>query len=133
MSKIPPLLHRVLLACFAELALHQVTVAAQPAPAPTHSATLETPNFIVRIEVNCPEGEVTCDRVTYRGKSKKTSRQITLPGKTVHTLCADGETPCRFVGYQFISGAITYLVTDDGELIVQDGGKVIVDEHGTLK
>lgn len=119
--------------CTVGLAMNQLTAAAQPPSDPTYVAKLETPTYLIRIEVHCPEGAVTCDRVTYSGKSKKSGRHLTLPGKTVHSLCADGVTPCRFVGYQFRNGTTTYLVTEDGELIVQDGGKVIIDEHGTLE
>lgn len=117
--------------CMVGLAVHHLALAEQ-APGPSQVAKLETPNYLIRIEVNCPEGEVACDRVTYTGKSKKTGRELTLLGRTVHTLCADGVTPCRFVGYQFRNGTTTYLVTEEGELIVRDGGKVIIDERGSL-
>ena len=117
--------------CMVGLAVHHLALAEQ-APGPSQVAKLETPNYLIRIEVNCPEGEVACDRVTYTGKSKKTGRELTLLGRTVHTLCADGVTPCRFVGYQFRNGTTTYVVTEEGELIVRDGGKVIIDERGSL-
>ena len=56
-----------------------------------------------------------------------------MSGKTVHALCADGVTPCRFVGYEFKDGKLTYLVKEEGELLIRQGTQVIADEHGTLE
>jgi hypothetical protein len=94
--------------------------------------TLETPSFIVNIEVRCAEGNVTCDNVLYTGTSKKTGRSITLRGRTLHSRCADGVTPCQFQGYVFNSGNSTYTVTQGGDLIVMQGKKTLLREHGTL-
>ena len=119
--------------CAPALALQQFVAWAQSPSGPTYVTKLDTPSFLVRIEVNCREGAVTCGRVTYRGKSKKTGRQLIMTGKTVYSMCADGVTPCRFVGYEFRNGTTAYLVTEDGQLLVKDNGRVLVDEHGTLE
>ena len=96
--------------------------------------TLTTTNYVVTISQNCKEGNVTCDNVTYHGVSKKTGRGITLKGTTKHTKCADGVTPCRFLGYEFKSGNITYLVLESGLLQVWRGkSEVLVDEKGEWK
>ena len=50
-------------AWFVGLALHQVTCGAQAPAAPTYVATLKTPRFSARIEVYCPESDITCDHV----------------------------------------------------------------------
>jgi hypothetical protein len=92
--------------------------------------TLDTPSFTIRIEVRCPEGEVTCDDVSYRGENKRTKRSANLEGRTAHSMCADKVTPGRFLGYVFRRGNFTYFVSDAGELIVRDGEKVIVQESG---
>jgi hypothetical protein len=99
-------------------------------PLISHADTLTTPSFVVQIKANCAEGNVTCDNVSYIGTSKKTGKAITLRGKTVHSMCADGVTPCKFRGYEFKSGAVQYLVMEEGDLIVRQGQKVLVQEHG---
>lgn len=95
--------------------------------------TLVTRNFEVRIEVLCPEGDVTCDKVRYTGVNRRNGRSITLNGRTLHTLCADGVTPCRFLGYEFRSGSITYTAFDSGLLSVREGSKVLLEEQGTWR
>jgi hypothetical protein len=95
---------------------------------------LTTPNYVVTITRNCEEGNVTCSNVTYHGVSKKTGKAITLKGTTKHTKCADGVTPCRFLGYEFKSGNITYLVLESGTLQVFRGeSEVLIDEQGEWK
>jgi len=96
----------------------------------SHAETLITPSFTIRIQVNCAEGNVTCDNVTYVAKSKKSGKVLSLRGTTLHSKCADGVTPCRFQGYQFRSGEIQYVVLETGDLIVTHGKKILVQEHG---
>jgi hypothetical protein len=98
--------------------------------------TLLTDNYQVNIKVQCPEGNVTCDKVRYAGTNRKTGKTIELTGRTVHTTCADGITPCRFLGYQFRNGAVTYSVWEraDGDgatLAVSQGSRVLLEERGT--
>ena len=49
---------------------------------------LYTHSFNVTISVLCEEGEVTCERVEYIGRSLKTGDSIRLQGRTEHALCA---------------------------------------------
>jgi hypothetical protein len=92
---------------------------------------LDTPNYTVTITSNCEEGEVTCDDNTYHGVSKRSGNEITLKGSSMHRLCADGITPCQFLGYQFKNGNITYFVYESGLLeVVDNKGKVFVTEQG---
>ena len=94
------------------------------------AGTLTTPSFKVEIKVNCAEGNVTCDDITYVGTSKKTGKSIKLRGKTMHTTCADGVTPCRFLGYEFRNGKTYYQVLDDGTLQVIQNNKTLLSEKG---
>ncbi|WP_165857582.1 hypothetical protein [Marinobacter sp. JSM 1782161] len=101
-------------------------------PLTTLASTLDTPNYRIEIESNCVEGEVSCDRMTYHGTSKISGNAISLEGRTWHTTCADGVTPCRFLGYRFENGAVTYRVHEDGLLeVVRHGDEVLVHEQGT--
>lgn len=94
------------------------------------ASRLTTPSFVITIDSRCEEGVVACDRVRYTGVSRKTGKSITLNGRDVHTRCADGVTPCRFLGYRFNNGAITYMVWENGMLEVTEGGRVLVQESG---
>jgi hypothetical protein len=91
--------------------------------------TLTTPSFVIDIQ-GCEEGVISCDNVMYTGTSKKTGKSIKLRGKTLHTLCADGVTPCRFLGYEFRKGDVYYRVMEDGSLLVMQGKKILVEETG---
>lgn len=97
-----------------------------------NAESLKTKNFSVKITRNCPEGNVTCDNVKYFGKNLNTGDSISLTGKTIHATCADGVTPCRFLGYEFPNGNYLYRVTQDGKLQVYQGKKLVLQEKGTL-
>lgn len=92
--------------------------------------TLRTKDFRVTITNNCPEGEVACNNVTYHGVNVNTNASLQLQGRTVHTSCADGVTPCRFVGYEFSNGNYRYLVTEEGRLQVYQNGKIVLNQIG---
>lgn len=110
-----------------------------PMSLPLASATaqealvLDTPRYEVHIDVQCAEGTVSCDHVSYRGVHRKSGKAITLLGRTAHTTCADGETPCRFLGYEFANGPVHYFVSDAGELVVSEGARVLLQEAGTWR
>lgn len=95
-----------------------------------HAETLETQSFVIGIETKCAEGNVSCDDVTYTSKNKKSGKRIVLRGKTMHTLCKDGVTPCRFLGWEFRNGSTKYRVTEAGELSVLKDDKVLLNEKG---
>ncbi|MCX2781852.1 hypothetical protein OQJ46_02475 [Microbulbifer thermotolerans] len=100
-------------------------------PIAASAADLETKSFLVNIKSNCGEGDVSCNQLIYKGTSKKSGNTITLKGSSWHTLCSDGVTPCRFLGYKFKNGNITYYVHQDGLLeVVHDRGKILVSEQG---
>ena len=94
---------------------------------------LETPGYTVKITQQCEEGNVTCDDVRYVGTSKKSGKAITLRGKTMHAMAADGVTPGAFQGYVFRSGRVSYTVFADGRLVVTEGKKTLVNQRGAWK
>ena len=52
----------------------------------------------------------------------------------LHTLCADGATPCRFLGYKFENGNTTYYVHQDGLLeVIRNRDEVLVRERGSWR
>ena len=98
---------------------------------PAQGATLTTQNYVVTVETHCEEGMVVCKDVTYVGKSKRTGNSIRLQGETWHTLCADGVTPCRFLGYRFKNGNVVYQVMESGVLqVIQGEDKILLEEQG---
>ncbi len=97
----------------------------------TFAQQLDTPNYTVEIQQLCPEGEVQCQNVVYKGTSKVSGASLELKGSAWHSLCADGVTPCRFLGYQFNNGRIRYLVHESGLLqVIGSSGKVLLEEQG---
>ncbi len=92
---------------------------------------LKTKNFKIYIRSNCLEGAVTCDKVFYEGINVRTGDSIKLVGKTLHTTCADGITPCRFLGYEFRNGNYRYVVRNDGLLLVYHEDTLLLEEQGT--
>ncbi|MBN8455624.1 MAG: hypothetical protein J5X21_16570 [Candidatus Accumulibacter sp.] len=99
---------------------------------------LETEHYLVEITVRCPEGDVSCERVGYRGVNKKTGAALELRGETMHSTCADGVTPCRFLGYRFRNGKTHYFVWEEGDgekgtLEVRTDRQVLLTERGTWK
>lgn len=100
-------------------------------PLAASAADLETKNYLVHIESACAEGDVSCNQMTYTGKSKISGNAITLSGGSWHTTCADGVTPCRFLGYRFANGNVTYYVHQDGLLeVIRNQDEVLVREQG---
>lgn len=100
---------------------------------PSLAGTLTTTNYVVTITSHCEEGQVTCDNVTYHGRSKRSAEEIELTGETMHLLCGDKKTPCRFLGYHFQNKGYEYQVFDSGVLRVKHKGKLVVDERGQWK
>ncbi|HUP07135.1 MAG TPA: hypothetical protein VMU47_08280 [Caldimonas sp.] len=91
---------------------------------------LETFRYRVTITIPCAEREPTCNQVGYRALDKRSGGSQTLTGHTEHEMCADGHTPCRFLGYAFARGSYRYFVSEGGELIVNKGKKEVLRELG---
>lgn len=92
--------------------------------------TLTTKNYIVEIKNNCIEGVVQCDEVIYIGTSKRSGQSIELIGRTQHSKCADGITPCRLLGYIFENGNVFYHIDAAGVLRVTKGDSILLEEMG---
>ncbi|WP_434999169.1 hypothetical protein ACRZ5S_14900 [Vibrio scophthalmi] len=97
----------------------------------SYADVLETQNYTISIEINCEQGEMLCKDVSYLGVSKKSQNQIQLKGETVHTICADGVTPCTFLGYRFQNGTVDYFVSVHGDLrVTNTSGDTLLHESG---
>ena len=77
----------------------------------------------------CPEGCVSCDKLTLKCVSKVSGGTIVAIGSTWHTVGADGVTPSRFLGYRFIRGGKEYRIYDEMFQVVGVDGKVIIEER----
>jgi len=94
--------------------------------------TLTTDNFIIQIERGCEEGEVTCDTVRFIYSPVGIEKKQIVVGKTVHTKCADGITPCAFQGFEFLADGAKYFIHNSGVLEVTDSeGNQLLVEQGT--
>lgn len=89
--------------------------------------TLITKNFQIKIARHCEEGNMTCDRVTYIGKSLKTSKSIFLTGKTLNN-----SRSYTFLGYEFRNGLYRYIITNENILLVYRGDRLILREQSAL-
>jgi len=99
--------------------------------APTSFAQrLLTESYEITIDARCAEGVVSCNDVRYTGVERRTGRHIRLRGEDMHTICADGVTPCRFLGQVFKRGKATYMVLEDGTLSIRENDKVVQQEKG---
>ena len=94
---------------------------------------LVTDSFDITIDVRCEEGDVACDKVRYTSVNRKNGKSLTLSWKDLHTRCADGVSPCRFLGYVFRNGKTTYTVWENGTLSIKQGSKVLLEEQGTWR
>ena len=92
--------------------------------------TLTTDNFTIQIKRECEEGVVSCDQIKFTYSAVDFEKEQTVKGKTVHTKCADGKTPCAFQGYEFISDGAKYFIHNSGVLEVLDksGNQLLVEQ-----
>lgn len=95
-----------------------------------YAGVLVTPGFAIVIAEQCQEGNVACAQVVYTGVNRKTGAALTLRGKALTAMCADGVTPCHHLGWVFENGAVTYTVTDAGELTVTESGRTLTRQAG---
>ena len=100
-------------------------------PAASALERLDTASYALSIDVRCEEGVVGCDKVRLVATERRTGEVTRLNGREVHTRCADGVTPCRFLGYEFKRGSRTYNVWENGTFAIRQGGKVVLEEKAT--
>ena len=104
-------------------------MAALPIASPASAAVLVTEQFVIVVVERCPEGDVTCNNVSYTGINRKTGEAISLKGQAWVRMCADTVTPCEHVGWQFKSGEFTYRVrATPPSLEVERGGKTVIEQ-----
>ncbi len=82
--------------------------------------SLASPSYDVSIQSLCPEGYVSCDRLVLRGVHKPTGQRLHLKGRSVHGRCADGVTPCAYLGDRFEGRKQVYFFSAQGWLMVTD-------------
>jgi hypothetical protein len=93
----------------------------------SNAETIRTKSFLIDINRQCEEGNVSCDRVTYVGTDLKTGKAIRLIGKTVNS-----RNSYRFLGYEFRNGKYRYIISSDNSLLVYKGSKLILQEEGEV-
>ncbi len=94
-----------------------------------HADTLITENFQVTVTRNCSEGVVVCDQVAFHSIDSRNGRQLRLQGRTWHRYNAEG-TPTQYLGYEFTHGNIRVYATERGELIMEAGNDILIQESG---
>jgi hypothetical protein len=87
-----------------------------------------TKSYFIYITHSCPEGCVSCDNIKLRCTNRATGKTVELTGNTLHTLAADGVTPARFLGYQFVDGTTVYMLLEFGNFTITKNKKNIVKE-----
>jgi hypothetical protein len=100
---------------------------------PGAAETLETPKFLVQIDVTCGEGVVSCSKVCYTVTDRETARTKKVIGRTVPSRCLGDNSPCSRLGYEFDHEGLGYYITRDGALVVSKNGKNVFRDEGTWK
>lgn len=54
---------------------------------------------------------ISCNDVELQLRNRITGEVDRIRGETSHTTCADGISPCRFLGYRFSKGGLIYFVS----------------------
>ena len=76
---------------------------------------IETASYRIT-NITCPEYVVSCEGNPTILENKITGKTKTVYGKTMHTTCKDGVTPCKYLGYKFSDGRFEfYLWADYGD------------------
>ena len=80
--------------------------------------TLYAPGFEITIDSECEEGEVVCERLIYQGKDFASGQPIRLQGVGVYAFCADGQTPCHYLGARFLNQGWVYFLSAENVIEV---------------
>ena len=105
-------------------------------PAFTHAGELVTPSAKAIITQLCEEGEVTCSKVKLELIEISSDTTLHAFGKTRHSKCRDGTTPCTFQGWEFYNknGVATIFITSAGTVTMKSQeGEVTFEESGTWR
>ena len=97
----------------------------------SHAETLQTTSYRIGVEWRCEQNSVTCDNVFFTVLNLETEEQMIYVGRTHHSICADGVTPCKFQGYSFQVESGLFRIYSRGELeIIASDGEILVAESG---
>ena len=77
------------------------------------------------IERRCEEGRVSCDNVLLKKLNKKTGERLKIIGATHHSKCADGFSPCRFVGYIFEKDGLRIFIDYQNIVVTRNGAEIL--------
>mgnify|MGYP000465112909 CR=1 FL=1 len=100
----------------------------------THADVLVTPSAKAIITQLCEEGEVTCSEVKLELVEVSSDTTLHAFGKTLHSTCSDGTTPCAFQGWEFYhqNGVASIFISPVGKVTMQNqDGEVTFEESGT--
>jgi hypothetical protein len=85
-------------------------------PPQASSYTLETSGYIIKLQSDCKNGKMSCNKFTYYGKSKRNGNSITLHGTRTKYPCYD--KVCKGRDFVFKKGDYVYWITALGHLTV---------------
>lgn len=96
-----------------------------------HAERIETPTFDILVKWMCEEGHVSCDNITFSVENQRDGTTRHYVGESIHSLCADGESPCRFLGYRFRAGCMSFTLYSHGYIeVVSEELGVLLSEEG---
>ncbi|MCG7564206.1 hypothetical protein [Pseudoalteromonas sp. McH1-42] len=96
-----------------------------------NAESLNTPSYEIVIKWKCGEGYVSCDNIEFNVKNKIEGTTNTYIGKSIHSLCVDGVTPCKFQGYEFNTDELNYSLYMRGLIeVVKNNNEVVLSEKG---
>ena len=99
---------------------------------PSHAATLETRNYTIEITPLCGEAVRDCEQFAYAGTHNRSGVRTNITGKPGMRACI-GSKPCDPLGWQFYDGNTSYFISQDGQVIVTNGRKTLVNERGAWR
>ena len=90
---------------------------------------LNTPGFVIRVDLNCQDKNKVCNSAIYTGKRKSDGATLVLPGKVVRVHCDSIVCPVNV--YEFSNKITQYILeTDDSSLTVKVNDKKVLMERG---
>ncbi|WP_168386402.1 hypothetical protein [Erwinia amylovora] len=90
---------------------------------------LNTPGFVIRVDLNCSDKHKVCNNATYSGKRKSDGATLILSGKVIRFHCDSIVCPVNV--YEFNNKNTKYILeTDDSSLTVKVNGKKVLAERG---
>ncbi|MGB9130609.1 MAG: hypothetical protein WCB97_13250 [Thiobacillus sp.] len=91
---------------------------------------LLTPDYVALIVDHCERGVLDCKNVEYFGVNRNTGASIHLRGQSIV-----GGGAGNLLGYQFKNGKTGYFIYvngSDARLSVEQDGKILAEESGSL-